>query len=67
MGLDAAEVSLVERCMAEGTMPTLASLSTSGLMCRISSVADAFAGAVWPSFLYGVHPAKHGYCGGYPT
>ncbi len=56
MGLDAAEVSLVKRCMAEGTMPTLASLITSGFMYHISSVADAFAGAVWPNFLYGMHP-----------
>ena len=67
VGLDAAEVSLVERYMAEGAMPTLASLAPRGFMCRLSSVADAFAGAVWPSFLYGVHPGKHGYCGGYPV
>jgi len=66
IGLDAAEVGLVERYMAEGAMPTLASLAARGLMCRLASVADAFAGAVWPSFLYGVHPGKHGYCGGYP-
>jgi len=65
IGLDAAEVSLVRRFMAEGGMPTLASLAERGVMGGLSSVGDLSAEAVWPSFLYGVHPGKHGLFGSY--
>jgi len=65
IGLDAAEVSLVRRFMAEGGMPTLASLAERGFMCSLSSVGDLGAEAVWPSFLYGVQPGKHGLFGSY--
>jgi predicted AlkP superfamily phosphohydrolase/phosphomutase len=65
IGLDAAEVSLVRRFMADGTMPTLASLAERGATRRLSSVGDLSAEAVWPSFLYGVHPGKHGLFGSY--
>jgi predicted AlkP superfamily phosphohydrolase/phosphomutase len=66
IGLDAAEVGLVTRWMEEGKLPTLASLKKRGCWGRLATVADCFAGAVWPSFFYGVHPGKHDVSSGFP-
>ena len=66
IGLDAAEVNLISQWIEEGKLPTLAALKRRGCWGRLGSVGDCFAGAVWPSFLYGVHPGKHNVFSGFP-
>jgi len=66
IGLDASEINLIDRWIDAGELPTLASLRARGCWGRLTSVADCFAGAVWASFLYGVHPGKDDVFSGFP-
>ena len=61
IGVDAAEPELLERWMAEGSLPTICQVVQEGAYTRLESVADAFSDAVWPSFYTGTGPATHGY------
>lgn len=60
IGLDAAESSLVEKWMAEGVLPNLASLRARGTFGTMSSTADWLAGSPWPTFYSGTLPGEHG-------
>lgn len=53
IGLDAVEVDHVERMLAQGLLPTLASLRARGTWCRLQSEATWRAGRVWETFLCG--------------
>lgn len=60
IGLDAAEWTLVERWMADGSMPELRALCERGSAMRLGSTANWLVGSPWPSFYTGTTPADHG-------
>jgi predicted AlkP superfamily phosphohydrolase/phosphomutase len=60
IGLDAAEPSLIEQWIADGTLPHLKRLRERGAYGRLASTADWLAGSVWPTFYTGAWPADHG-------
>ncbi len=60
LGLDAAELSLIERFIAQGKLPALARLLREGCFGRLRSPALSFAGGVWPSFYAGQDVPWHG-------
>lgn len=60
IGLDAAEPSLVEEWMGDGTLPNLRRLRERGAYGRLESTAGLLTSSVWPSFLTGVPPGAHG-------
>lgn len=60
IGVDAAEVTLVERLCDEGKLPTLAWLKQNGCFGRLASEATLLAGSVWPTFYTGTRAPWHG-------
>ena len=60
VGIDASEITLVERLCAEGAMPALQALRARGHAGVLRSEARTFAGSVWPSFYTGTAAAWHG-------
>jgi predicted AlkP superfamily phosphohydrolase/phosphomutase len=60
IGLDAAELTLVERLCDDGKLPTLAGLKRHGCFASLEAEATIFAGAVWPTFYTGTRVPWHG-------
>jgi predicted AlkP superfamily phosphohydrolase/phosphomutase len=60
IGLDAADVVLIEQWMADGTLPNLAALAQSGVFGTLATSAAVLAGSPWPTFYSGQTPAQHG-------
>lgn len=60
IGLDSAEVSLIERWMEEGMLPNLKRLKEQSAYSRIGMLNDHLVGLPWPTFYRGVNPGKHG-------
>jgi predicted AlkP superfamily phosphohydrolase/phosphomutase len=60
IGLDAADASLVERWMGDGTLPTLGALRAAGTWGRLSTSARYLTGSPWPTFYTGRPPSDHG-------
>ena len=60
IGLDAAELSLVEELCATGQLPALESLRLRGCFGSLESNASLFAGGVWPTFYTGKDVPWHG-------
>jgi predicted AlkP superfamily phosphohydrolase/phosphomutase len=60
IGLDGAEYHLIQRWSEEGYLPAITSLIERGCWGRINSTGDISSGSVWPTFITGVSPAKHG-------
>jgi predicted AlkP superfamily phosphohydrolase/phosphomutase len=60
IGLDAADASLVERWMDDGTLPTLRALRDAGTWGRLSTSARYLTGSPWPTFYTGRPPSDHG-------
>src|SRR6185503_11975178 len=60
VALDAAEPRLIERWIADGSLPNLARLRARGAYGRLASSADWLAGSPWPTFYTGTSPADHG-------
>ncbi|HEX6104913.1 MAG TPA: alkaline phosphatase family protein, partial [Gemmatimonadales bacterium] len=60
IGVDAAELELVRRLAADGTLPTLARLLDTGSAGALAGDASLFAGGVWPTFYTGRDVAWHG-------
>ena len=60
IGWDAADWSLVRALVEAGELPALASLIAAGRQGALQSVAEAYAGGVWPTFYTGRAPAWHG-------
>lgn len=60
LGIDAASPVLLERWIADGTLPNLAALVQRGLSSRVQSVDGFFIGSTWPSVYTGTTPASHG-------
>jgi predicted AlkP superfamily phosphohydrolase/phosphomutase len=57
---DAAEPSLVEAWMADGSLPNLRQLRDQGGYGRLRSSAGMLAGSPWPTFYSGTSPEVHG-------
>jgi len=60
IGLDAAEVTLIERLCSEGKLPTLQSLREKGCFGVLETNAKLFAGGVWPTFYTSNEVPWHG-------
>ncbi len=61
VGLDAADSELVDKLVAEGAMPNLASLRRQGCFGRLEPRPPAFLSMVWPSLINGVPVTGHGW------
>jgi predicted AlkP superfamily phosphohydrolase/phosphomutase len=60
IGIDAAEGTFVKQLIAQGEMPALKSLLADGRWLSVQSPAHIGSGAVWPTFITGEEPARHG-------
>jgi predicted AlkP superfamily phosphohydrolase/phosphomutase len=60
IGMDAAEVSLLQKWMDEGALPNLRALRARGVFGRLKSTAEWLVGSPWPSFYTGTPPSEHG-------
>ena len=60
VGLDAATFDLIDPWVAEGKLPNLSQLMTSGTRGYLQSVPNLNSIPAWASFMTGVNPAKHG-------
>jgi predicted AlkP superfamily phosphohydrolase/phosphomutase len=60
IALDAADPELVERWIADATLPHLAALRRRGASGRLASPAHYLAGSPWPTFATGQAPSYHG-------
>ena len=60
IGLDAADLELVERWTADGSLPTLAMLKAQGTLAPLSTSARWLTGSPWPTFYTGRPPSDHG-------
>ena len=64
VGLDAAELDLVDRLAGEGLMPNLARLRAAGRQGVLRPSPPAFLSMVWPSLVNGVPVTEHGWYSG---
>ncbi|MBU1190283.1 MAG: alkaline phosphatase family protein [Gammaproteobacteria bacterium] len=60
IGLDAAEISLIDRWTRDGSLPYLKRLCERGAFARLDSTADWLVGSPWPTFYTGTLPSDHG-------
>ena len=60
IGIDAAEISLVERWIDEGCLPALRKLKQEGGYGPLASTAEWLVGSPWPSFYTSTPPSEHG-------
>ena len=60
IGIDAAEISLLQQWMDEDVLPNLRSLREKGAFGRLTSTAQWLVGSPWPSFYTGTLPSEHG-------
>jgi len=60
IGLDAAEIGLIQQWSQEGCLPHLKALLEEGCWGRLTSTAEMLSGSVWPSLFTGTLPGKHG-------
>jgi predicted AlkP superfamily phosphohydrolase/phosphomutase len=56
LGLDAADLGLIQRLGASGSLPNLSRLLERGCTGVIRGEAERFAGGVWPTFYTGPRP-----------
>ena len=59
LGLDGLDPNLTERWMAEGHLPNLSALASSGTFTRLATTYPAISPVAWSSFMTGVDPARH--------
>jgi predicted AlkP superfamily phosphohydrolase/phosphomutase len=60
IGLDGAEPTCIEGWLGEGLLPNLARLAQTGVVSRVATLPGLGDGALWPTLLTGVTPARHG-------
>jgi predicted AlkP superfamily phosphohydrolase/phosphomutase len=60
IGLDSAEPDLLDRWIADGSLPNLAALRARSAWCEATAPRGFGNGVVWPSLYTGVGPATHG-------
>jgi predicted AlkP superfamily phosphohydrolase/phosphomutase len=61
LAIDAANGALLRRWAADGTLPNIGALGSTGLTGETRSLDGFFVGSTWPSFFTGVNPARHGF------
>ncbi len=59
IGLDCTPYSLLQRMMAEGTMPNMAELAGGGSLRRMNSTYPWVSSVAWSSFMTAQNPGKH--------
>src|SRR5205085_9044764 len=60
LGVDAANKFLIQSWAEQGTLPTMRTLFSKGLVGNTMSLPGVFTGATWPSFQTGFNPARSG-------
>ena len=60
IGIDAAEITLIERWLADGHLPNLKSLRQRGTFAELTSTADWLVASPWATFYTGRPPEEHG-------
>ncbi len=60
IGLDGATWDVLERWIADGSLPHLAQLRKNGCWGELSSTIPPVSAAAWSSFMTGKRPGKHG-------
>jgi len=60
IAFDAAEPTLIEKWMRDGTLAHLKNLQGKGTYLRLTSSAKWLAGSPWPTFYTGTPPDEHG-------
>ncbi len=63
IGLDAAELTWIERWIGAGILPNLGRLASQGSLARLHSPGDVLPDAPWPTFVTGVGAGVHGFYG----
>lgn len=61
IAIDAAESTVIERGIADGSLPHLARIRERGAYGRMASTAEWLAGTPWASFYTGTFPPEHGF------
>jgi predicted AlkP superfamily phosphohydrolase/phosphomutase len=60
IGIDGGEPRLIRQWIAEGHLPTLGKLCEQGVSGDVDTLPGMGDGAVWPTLVTGVNPARHG-------
>lgn len=60
LGADSCDPELVTRWAASGDLPYFAKLLRTGFRARTRGPAGIYGGSLWPSFVTGVSPGRHG-------
>lgn len=60
IGLDAADLLLIDRWAEDGCLPSLRQLMASGVSGRLQTSARYLVGSPWPTFYTGQQPTRHG-------
>lgn len=60
IGLDAAEITLIQQWMTDGLLPNLAALQRRGVLMELQSSAHWLVGAPWPAFYASSTPERFG-------
>ncbi len=60
IGLDAADLLLIDRWAEDGCLPNLRRLMASGVSGRLQTSARYLVGSPWPTFFTGQPPTRHG-------
>lgn len=60
IGIDAADIDLIDQWATEGQLPTFADLFAGGAHGRLATTSELLHGSIWNSVATGCHPGKHG-------
>ncbi len=60
IGLDSADLELIERWRAEGALPVLDALAREGVALRLATTAAVMHVSAWPTLYTGAAPGRHG-------
>jgi predicted AlkP superfamily phosphohydrolase/phosphomutase len=63
VGLDGTPHSLITRFMADGTMPSMAKIASSGQLSQMKVTLPEISSVSWSSFMTGANPGTHGIMG----
>jgi predicted AlkP superfamily phosphohydrolase/phosphomutase len=63
IGLDGTPYTLVQRFMADGTMPRMAELVRRGSLLQMDTSIPDISSVAWTSFMTGANPGRHGIYG----
>ena len=61
IGIDAADLTVVEQLLSDGQLPNIAALRRRGAWARLRNEPPGFLSLVWPSFFNGTRVDAHGW------